>query len=155
MAGFGLASDEDGATGLPGGFEVRTFEQATKLQDVLRASLAPEHAGLLEAASDDGLASGFDHAASNEVSLAAEVAVAGAPDVGGEVGDLALRGFPALFIEVRGGGQQPVGLVKDAPDVAAFEFGGPDGLPGGCEFPVAEDRPGERAEVFDGMIEVE
>jgi hypothetical protein len=154
-AGFGLAGGEDGATGLPSGVKVWAFEQAAELQDVLRARLAPEHARLLEASANDGLASGFDHAAANEVSLAAEVTVAGALKVGGEVGDLAARGFLALLIDVRGGGEQAVGLVKDALDVASFKFGSPDGLLGGSEFPVAKERSGEHTEVFDSVIEVE
>ena len=117
-----MAGGEDWAAGLPGGFEVRAFEQAAELQDVLGAGLAPEHARLLETPPDDCLASGFDHAAADEVSLAAEVAVAGPLDVGGEVGDLAPRGFLARLIEVRTGGEQAVGLVKDGLGVAAFEF---------------------------------
>ncbi len=131
------------------------FEQASKLQDVFRACLTPEHAGSFEAATDDRLASGFDYAASNEVSLAAEVAVAGALNVGGEVGNLPACGFLALLIEARGGGEQPVGLVEDALDVASFEFGCPNGLLGGAKFPVAKERTSEIAEVFDGVIEVE
>ena len=122
MAGFGLASGDNGPSGLPGGLEVRAFKQAPKLQDVLRTCLTPEHARLLEASADDGLAAGFDHAAADEVSLAAEVAVAGPLDVGGEVGDLAPHGFLARLIEVRTGGEQAVGLVKDGLGVAAFEF---------------------------------
>ena len=144
-----------GAAGLPGGFKVRAFEQATKLQDVLRACLSPEHAGLFEAATDDCFASGFDHAAAYVVSLAAEVAVTGALNVGGEVGDLAACGFLALLVEIWCGGEQPFGLVEDALDVASFEFGCPDGLLGGAEFPFAKECLGEIAEVFDGVIEVE
>ena len=100
-----MASGEDGAAGLPGGVKVWAFEQTTKLKDVLRACLTPEHAGLFEAAPDDRFASGFDHAAANEVSLAAEVAVTGALNMGGEVGNLATRGFLSLLIEVRGGSE--------------------------------------------------
>ena len=126
---------------------MRAFEQASELKDVLRASLTPEHAGLFEAAPDDRFASGFDHAAAYEVSLAAKVSVTGALDMGGEVGDLAARGFLALPVEVRGGSEQPVGLVEDALGVASFELGCPDGLLGGAEFPVAKECPGEVAEV--------
>ena len=125
------------------------------MQDVFRACLTPEHAGLLEAPANDGLASGFNHAAADEVSLAAKIAVAGALDVGGEVGDLASRVFPALFVEVRACGEQSRGLLQDALDVAVFEFGSPDGLLCGAEFPIAIKGTGKLAEVFDGMIEVE
>ena len=134
---------------------MRAFEQAAKLQDVLRACLPPEHAGLFVATPDDSLASSFDHAATEEVALAAEVAVTRALNVGREVGDLAARGFLALLIDVWSGGEQPVGLVKDALDIASFELGCPDGLLGGAEFPFTKERLGEIAEVFDGVIEVE
>ena len=155
MAVFGLASGEDEPSSLPCGLEMRAFKQATELQDVLRIGLTPEHTRLLEASANDGLASGFDHAAANEVSMLAEVAVAGALDVGGEVCDLASRVFLARFIDLRACCEQSRGLLKDALHVATFEFGGPDALLCGAEFPIAKEGAGEHAEVFDGMIEVE
>ena len=35
-------------------------EEATQGEDILRTGLGPEHAGLLEALGDDGLAAGLD-----------------------------------------------------------------------------------------------
>ena len=125
------------------------------MQDVLRTCLTPEHARLLEASADDGLAAGFDHAAADEVALAAEVAVAGALDVGGEVGDLASHGFLARLIELRACFEQSRGLPEDALNVAAFEFRGPEFLLFAAELPVAVKGAGEHAEVFYRMIEVE
>ncbi len=150
-----MACGEDWASGLPGGFEVGAFKQAAKLQDVFRAFLTPEHARLLETPTNDGLASGFNHATADEVSLAAEVAVAGALNVGGEVSDFPPRVFLALFIERRAGREKSRGLFKDALDVVVFEFGGPDVLLCDAEFPIAKKGASEHAEVFDGVIKVE
>jgi len=97
VAGFGLTGGDDGTACMPSRFEVRAFDEAAQAQDVLRTAATPEHAGLFEPSPDDALATGFDHAAANEVSLLPEVSVAGALGVGDEVGDFAAYGFLFFF----------------------------------------------------------
>ena len=115
----GLAGGEDGSAGLPSGFEVRAFEQAAEVQDLLRAGLAPEPARLLEPPPDDRLAASLDHAAADEVSLLAEMAVAGALAVGREVGDFPLRGLLSFGIKIRVGREQAGGLALSMSSLSA------------------------------------
>jgi hypothetical protein len=49
---------------------------ATEVDDSVGAANGPEHAGLLEAGADDGLASGFDDARADKQVLAAKLGVA-------------------------------------------------------------------------------
>ena len=150
-----MAGGDDRAAGLPGGLEVRAFDEASQAQDVLSAVAAPEHAGLFEPPPDDALASGFDHTAANEVSLLPEVSVTGALGVGGKVGDFAPCDVLLFLVKVRRTFQQFLGLGDDAPSIAAFEFQGPDALLGCAEVTVAIQRLHQHTEVFDSVIEVE
>lgn len=50
-----LSGGQDGPSGLPGGLEVLAFDDAAHLQDILRPWQAPEHARLLEPATDEQL----------------------------------------------------------------------------------------------------
>lgn len=56
----------------------RTFggvtDHSTKREKISGTGLAPKHAGLFEAATDNGLATGFNDVASDEVALCAVIA---------------------------------------------------------------------------------
>ena len=92
---------EEGKAGIPDLAEARTEDDAAQAQKIIAPAVAPEHARLFEPAANDALASGFDHAAADEVALLAKVPVAGALGVGMEAGDLALDDLDLLGGEVR------------------------------------------------------
>src|SRR5438132_3647173 len=70
---------------LPVIFESSVDAAATQGDNGISAPDSPEHAGSLEARSDDALAASFHHAGANEESLAAELWIAHPVGIGCEV----------------------------------------------------------------------
>jgi hypothetical protein len=72
---------------------VGTKHQAPQAEGVFCTGLAPEHAGLLEAATDDGFAASFDDAGADKKTCLAEAPVVGSGGVALEVIDLENNGI--------------------------------------------------------------
>src|SRR5215204_6726110 len=70
---------------------------AAQGEDVLRAGLGPEHAGLFAPCADEGFAAGLDHTGANEVTRLTERAVLHS----GDVADKVAQGFfDRLFLRL-------------------------------------------------------
>jgi hypothetical protein len=72
-----LLSGVDGSELIPSAVKMGTKHQAPQAEDVFRTGLAPEHARLLEAATDDGFAARFDNTGTDKKTCLAEVSVVG------------------------------------------------------------------------------
>ena len=96
-SGLGLLLFEKLATRFPGGVEVWTEDETAEAEDVFGSFLAPEHAGLFEATTDDRFATRLDHARTDEPALGLVLAVLGARGVAFQIVDLQADGFTFGF----------------------------------------------------------
>lgn len=80
---------------------MRSEDQTAQAEDVLRAGLAPKHAGLFEASADDSFASRFHDARADGETFLAEASVVGSARVTFEVVDLAHDGFAFGLVPLR------------------------------------------------------